>query len=106
FFMLGLYLAATLVEVLGRTPVGFWGAVLLAAAVVGVLGIIVETVILRRLYGAPELLQLLGTFAVVLIVKDAALWIWGPEDVLGPRAPGLAGAVGILGRAVPEYDLL
>ena len=26
-------------------------------------------------------------------VKDAALWLWGPEDLLGPRAPGLAGAV-------------
>ena len=106
FFMLGLYLAATLVEAFGRTPLGFWGGVLLASAAVGVFGVIVETLILRRLYGAPELLQLLATFAVVLIVKDAALWIWGPEDVLGPRAPGLRGAVVIFGRAVPEYDLL
>ena len=106
FFMLGLYLAATLVEAFGRTLLGFWGGVLLASAAVGVFGVIVEILILRRLYGAPELLQLLATFAVVLIVKDAALWIWGPEDMLGPRAPGLRGAVVILGRAVPEYDLL
>ena len=106
FFMLGLYLASTLVGVFGRTPMGFWGAVAAAAIAVGVLGTLVEMLLLRRLYGAPELLQLLATFAVVLILKDAALWLWGAEDVLGPRAPGLSGTVDILGRAVPEYDLL
>jgi branched-chain amino acid transport system permease protein len=106
FFMLGLYLAATLVGVFGRTPLGFWGAVVVASLAVGAIGLVVERAILRPLYAAPELLQLLATFAVVLIVKDAALWIWGPEDILGPRAPGLSGAVSILGRSVPQYDLL
>jgi branched-chain amino acid transport system permease protein len=106
FYMLGLYLAATLVEALGRTPIGFWGAVLLAALAVGIVGVAVEVLILRRLYAAPELLQLLATFAVVLVIKDAALWIWGPEDLLGPRAPGLSGVVRLFGRAVPEYDLV
>lgn len=106
FFMLGLYLAVTLVGVFGRTPLGFWGAVVLASLAVGVIGLVVERLILRPLYAAPELLQLLATFAVVLIVKDATLWIWGPEDILGPRAPGLSGAIRIFGRAVPQYDLL
>ena len=50
----------------------------------------IEVLILRRIYGAPELLQLLATFAVVLVIKDVALSIWGAEDLLGPRAPGLA----------------
>ena len=44
--------------------------------------------LLRRIYRAPELFQLLATFALVLVFKDAALWLWGPEDLLGPRAPG------------------
>ena len=52
-----------------------------------------ERTLLRRLYGAPELLQLIATFGVVLLVKDAALAVWGAEDLLGPRAPGLAGAI-------------
>ena len=39
------------------------------------------------------------------MIKDAALWIWGPEDLLGPRAPGFTGAVEILGRRFPTYDL-
>jgi branched-chain amino acid transport system permease protein len=106
FYMLGLYLAYTLVERLGDTAGGYWGAVLLAALIVAVIGALVEMTILRRIYHAPELLQLLATFAVVLVIKDAALWLWGPEDLFGPRAPGLAGAVTVLGRRLPQYDLL
>ena len=41
----------------------------------------------------------------MLIISDAALWLWGPEDLLGPRAPGLSGAVDMLGRQFPSYDL-
>src|SRR5687768_17815809 len=98
--MLGMYLAVWLS---GR--VGFWLSVPLAAAAVGVFGLLVETLLLRRIYRAPELLQLLATFALVLIIKDFALCAWGPEDALGPRAPGMTGAVTIAGRAFPEYDL-
>ncbi|MCD6043560.1 MAG: inner-rane translocator, partial [Burkholderiales bacterium] len=99
-FMLGMYLAVWLS---GR--VGFWASVPLAAAAVGAVGTLIELVLLRRIYRAPELLQLLATFALVLVIKDLALWAWGPEDMLGPRAPGLAGAVPIAGRQFPQYDL-
>ena len=99
-FMLGMYLAVALAPHLG-----FWLSVPLAALAVAVLGVLVEAGLLRRLYSAPELLQLLATFALVLIIKDFTLWAWGPEDILGPRAPGLAGAVSIAGQRFPEYDL-
>jgi branched-chain amino acid transport system permease protein len=100
-YMLGMYIAVWLA---GR--IGFWGAVPLAALAVGLGGALIEMVLLRRIYRAPELLQLLATFAVVLIVRDLALWAWGPVDMLGPRAPGFAGAVTIAGRSFPQYDLL
>ena len=105
FYMLGIYIAWSLVDMLGGGA-WFWPALLLASILVGVLGAVVELVILRRVYQAPELFQLLATFALVLIFKDAALWLWGPEDLLGPRAPGLEGAVTILGQRFPAYDLL
>ncbi|MBN9460472.1 MAG: ABC transporter permease [Burkholderiales bacterium] len=104
FYMLGIYVAYTLVERLGG-GLGFWPALLLAAVVVGLLGGLVEIVLLRRIYHAPELFQLLATFALVLVIKDAVLWLWGPEELLGPRAPGLSGSVPILGRQFPSYDL-
>ena len=99
-FMLGMYLAVWL-----SAHVGFWAAVPLAALGVALLGMLVELLVLRRIYRAPELLQLLATFALVLLIKDFALWAWGPEDVLGPRAPGLRGAVDIAGSRFPQYDL-
>src|SRR5262249_24630157 len=49
--------------------------------------------------------QLLATFALVLVINDLTLWIWGPEDLLGPRAPGLRGAIDELGRCIPSYDV-
>jgi len=104
FYMLGMYVAWSVTQQLGA-DVGFWPSLPIAAAVVGVLGALVELLVLRRIYRAPELFQLLATFALVLILKDGALWVWGPEDLLGPRAPGLAGAVTILGRSFPSYDL-
>lgn len=106
FYMLGIYVAYTLVTRIGGTPFGFWGAMLLAALAVAVVGLAIEFTLLRRIYQAPELFQLLATFAIVLIVRDATLAIWGPEDLLGPRAPGLKGAVEILGRQFPQYDLV
>jgi len=105
-YMLGLYVAYSAIEALGVTVGGFWGGVLLAALAVALVGVVIEVLILRRIYAAPELFQLLATFGVALVVRDAALWIWGPEDLLGPRAPGLRGSVEIFGKPFPQYDLL
>ena len=104
FFMVGIYVAYSLVATLGGT-IGFWPSLLLAALAVGVLGALVEVLLLRRIYKAPELFQLLATFALGLVIKDGVLWFWGPEELLGPRAPGFTGSVLILGRQFPTYDL-
>src|SRR6266567_8437387 len=104
--MLGAYLAYSLIARVGGSSPGYWSAVALAALAVGVAGAIIERLLLRRLYGAPELLQLIATFGILLIVEDVALAGWGAEDLLGPRAPGWSGTFEILGRSVPESDLL
>jgi branched-chain amino acid transport system permease protein len=104
-YMLGAYLAWTLVTTLPRGHLGFWGGVLGAALLVAFIGLVVEVLLLRRIYRAPELFQLLATFGVVLIVQDLALMTWGAQDLLGPRAPGLRGSVDILGQRFPTYEL-
>jgi branched-chain amino acid transport system permease protein len=73
--------------------------------IVGAIGAAIEFVLLRQIYRAPELFQLLATFALVLVINDATLYVWGPEDLLGPRAPGLRDAVEFLGRRLPSYDV-
>ena len=105
FFMVGIYVAYSLVTRFS-TMIGFWPAIIAAALCVAILGALVEMTLMRRIYRAPELFQLLATFALVLVIKDAVLWFWGPEELLGPRAPGFKSAVQILGRSFPSYDLL
>src|SRR2546426_2529705 len=105
-YMLGAYIAYSLIAPFGATILGYWTAVIVTAVIVGVIGILIEGLLLRRIYRAPELLQRIPTFAVVLIVKDVALAAWGPQDLLGPRAPGLKGAIAIAGGALPQYDVL
>ncbi len=104
FTMLGAYIAYTLTTRLTGT-FGFWSALLLAAAATAAFGALVEMLLLRRIYRAPELFQLLATFGVSLMLEDIVVLVWGPEDLVGPRAPGLRGAVEILGQPVPSYDL-
>ncbi len=106
FYMLGAFIAYSLVTSLPTGPLGFWAGVVASALIVGVVGVVMEVTILRRIYQAPELFQLVATFGVVLLVKDVALYVWGPEDKLGPRAPGFDGAVDIFGTRLPEYDLV
>jgi len=104
FYMLGAFIGYSLMQVLPG-GIGFWSSVLLAGVAVGIVGVIVEIFVLRPVYKAPELFQLVATFGVILVIQDLALMIWGAEDVLGPRAPGLKGVVRILGEPVPKFDL-
>ena len=104
-YMIGAYLAYTITTQLPATPFGFFGGVLLAALGVAIVGAAIEIVLLRRIYAAPEIFQLVATFGVVLIVQDLVLQIWGPEELFAPRAPGLKGSVEITGALVPQYSL-
>lgn len=106
FFMLGAYLAYTLTTQFPATWIGFWGGLILAALIVGVLGAVMEIAILRRIYHAPEIFQILATFGVILIVQNLTQKIWGTEELLAPRAPGLGGTINILGEPLPEYHLV
>ncbi|EGP08358.1 ABC transporter permease protein [Bradyrhizobiaceae bacterium SG-6C] len=104
FYMLGAYVAFTLTERLSGA-LGFWGGIVIAALAVALLGVLVEMVLLRRIYKSPELFQLLATFGLTLMVEDIVVLIWGPDDLVGRRAPGFRGAVDFFGQNIPSYDL-
>ena len=75
---------------LPRGHLGFWGGVVGAALGWSAWsGVVVEMLLLRRIYRAPELFQLLATFGVVLIVQDLSLLTWGRT---GPARAARAGA--------------
>lgn len=91
FYMLGAFVATTVATMVGGS-FGFLAAILAAAGIGAGLAVVVEIVILRRLYGKEHLLQLLATFALLLIVGDLVRFFWGeqartirqPEFLRGP----------------------
>ncbi len=105
FYMLAAYLTYSLAAALPLGPGAFYAGALMAAVLVAGLGGLVEVLLLRRVYRAPELYQLLLTFALVLIAADAVRILWGADNKTGPPAPGLAGSVPVAGQLFPSYDL-
>jgi branched-chain amino acid transport system permease protein len=101
-YMLGAFVAAT---VAGRGA-PFVLAVLAGAAAAGVAGIVMELIVIRRLYRREHLDQVLATFALILIANDAVSMVWGkvplPVDV--PRA--FSAAITFGGITYPSYRLV
>jgi branched-subunit amino acid ABC-type transport system permease component len=105
FYMVGAYLAYQVVQWLGTTPGRFWWAALGAGVGIAVLGAVVERVLLRHLYAKEELYQLLFTYALVLILSDAAKVVWGTGQLSVSRPPGLTGAIRVFDTTIPYYNL-
>ncbi|MBI1847054.1 MAG: ABC transporter permease [Candidatus Rokubacteria bacterium] len=105
FYMLAAYLTYSFAAALPLGPASFYVAVVAAALATGLVGLVIEVGLLRRVYRAPELYQLLLTFALVLVIADVVRLGWGTENKTGPTAPGLAGSVRIAGQLFATYDL-
>jgi branched-subunit amino acid ABC-type transport system permease component len=105
FYMVGAYLAWQSVHWLAPMFRSFWLAALAAALGVALLGGIIERLLLRRIYGREELYQLLLTYALVLILGDAAKALWGTQQLSVSRPPELAGGMEMLGTTLPAYNL-
>ena len=104
-YMLGAYIGWTILSAM-PPGIGFFAiGVLATAAVVGALGAVMEMTLLRRIYRAPSLFQLLATFGALLIIEEACQRLWGPEDHSITRAMWMRGAVHLEGSLFPIYDL-
>ena len=101
YFMLGAYLGLAMLD----RGYSFAVAVLVAGLAVGLLGGIVERLILRRLAG-NSLSQVLATLGVAFVISDGCLWLWGgdPRPVTAPAL--LSGAAQIFGLTFPLYRLV
>jgi branched-chain amino acid transport system permease protein len=110
FFMLGALVTAHAVTnwfpAWGESAALYALAMLLGAACAGLTGAVVEFLLIRRLYGVPELYQLVATFGLTLLLHDAMRWGFGPEEVFAPRFPGLKGSVELWGEFFPQYQLV
>jgi branched-chain amino acid transport system permease protein len=103
FAMTGGYLAAWLIRVQG---VPFVPGVVLAVAATGLLGALLEVVVLRRLYRRTELEQVLFTIGLTFLFVASANLLFGPEVQLIPLPSWLSGTVDLGMRTLPAQRLL
>jgi branched-chain amino acid transport system permease protein len=104
FYMLGAYLAYQAATV---WHTNFWTATIAAALGAGVLGMLAESLFLRRIYGRAEEggFQILLTYSFILVIDDIVKLVWGTEYKSLMKPAGLAGSVQILGTTTPTYNL-
>ncbi|HXJ10412.1 MAG TPA: branched-chain amino acid ABC transporter permease [Burkholderiales bacterium] len=101
-YMLGAFIAASLVQATGSFVLG----VVLAVPATALLGMALEVVLLRTLYQRDHLSQVLATFALILILNEAVRLVWGSDAPL-PMPVSLSGPIELLpGLFYPAYRLL
>src|ERR1700733_14235469 len=76
FLAIGGYLAYTLIPYLG-----FWAALLVSPFLVAFVGIAIERVLIRYLYGRDPLYGLLLTFGLAFMIEDGTRFIWGAQSL-------------------------
>jgi branched-chain amino acid transport system permease protein len=102
-YMAGAYVAAQTMQV----TQSFVAAVVVAAVVTGLVGLVLELVLIRKLVIRDHLAQVLGTFAVILIANDVVKMIWGPAPMMMSMPPALSGPVQLTPDLLyPAYRLL
>ena len=101
-YMVGAYVAASAAS----KGAPFIIAVAAGAAAAGLAGLVVELVVIRRLYLRDHLDQVLATFALILIANDGVSVAWGKTPVNMTMPPALAGAVSLGALTYPTYRLV
>ncbi len=105
-YMIGAYIAFSISTLLVTGSIySFLLLLLVVPPLVMLLGFGLEITLFRRVYGGEHLVQLLLTYALVLILDDLVRVIWGgdPRNVSRPEL--LAGSVDFLGLALPTYNI-
>ena len=101
-FLIGGYLCVTVANVTGS----WWITLLTSAVCLAIIGGAMEIVLLKRIYGKEELLQLILTFGVVLVVEDVVKLIWGNVPYGLTFSPAfLSGAIVFMGITLPKDSL-
>jgi len=101
FYMLGAYVASTIVSRTHSLVAGAIAAVLVVAAIGGAM----ETLFLRRFTGRP-LPQMMLTMGFALVFRDAAFLIWGGDPFTLPYPSGLQGSLAAADVVFPVYRLV
>jgi hypothetical protein len=106
FYMLGAYLMVTVSKMASVDLVGFALLAVFGSIGVGLLGGVVEWLILRRVYKGGMLFVALVTFGILAVMEEVAKIIWGAELTTVSRPSLLDGSAILFGGSLPRYDLV
>jgi branched-chain amino acid transport system permease protein len=101
FYMLGAYLAYTVVSYTGS----FWLSLLFAPIGAGLGGALVERFLLRKVHTYGHAYELLLTFGVFLVIGEVVKWFWGNSPLPVTMPEILSGSMTIMGATYPFYRL-
>lgn len=92
-YMVGAYLVATFAALTGS----FWWGLLLMVPAAILVGLVLEVVVIRRLYARSHLDQVLATFGLVMIASETVKIVWGVTPLSVPTPEILSGSVPLMG---------
>jgi branched-chain amino acid transport system permease protein len=101
-FMLGAYVSFSVVAV-WQLP--FWAALIVAPVLVGVVGVLIEVTVLRRLYGAEPIVGLLATFGLTMMIEEAIQYHWGTTPLGYAKPAALQSSVDLGVTLVSSFRL-
>jgi branched-chain amino acid transport system permease protein len=102
FYMLGAYFAYTAYKTTGSFAAAVFGGALGVACV----GVLVERIVIKRIYEADVLLQILVCYAFILIFDDVVTYVWGAEFIaMGMPETFRLRPLFVLGGVVPPFYL-
>jgi len=103
FYLLGTYFTYQLMQMFNN----FWVGLLIGVIGAGIVGMVIEVLFLRRIYGRDQegAFQLLMTYAFILIIDDVVKFIWGPEYKTIPKPASLMGSLNLGTTIVPTYNI-
>lgn len=102
FYMIGAFIASSVLAWTGN----FVLSLVVATAGAGIVGLLLELGMLRKVYQQSHLQHVLITFGLILVFNELARLIWGPFPVPLPVPSFLAGTVEILpGVTYPTFRL-
>lgn len=102
-YALGAYFAYTVATLLGGWSGSFWVAVIVAPLGVALVGVLIEVLLLRKMYDVVHEYQIILTFGLALVIQELIIIVWGPIGKSVPMPPQLVGVLNFGVFAFPIY---
>lgn len=103
FYMAGAFTGWLLLLIVGPSALGFWGTVILAGGVVGLMGMVVENGVFKPTHGGDPFIPLMLSFGLSLVLQQAALATFGTIGKF--VAPPITATLPFFGLRFPVYRI-